>query len=235
MLEDIAILTGGTAIGGETGIRLEGVRVEDLGRARRVTVDKENTTIVDGAGSYKAIEGRIKQLRGQIEATTSDYDREKLQERLAKIAGGVAVIRVGAATETEMKEKVTCVENALKLTRAAVEDGIVAGGGIALLRAGRTLRALASSAQPGAAIVMRACEEPLRQIAASAGLEEEGAVKSALGNANTCYGLNVVTGEWQDLVAAGIVDSAKVTCLALEVAAAEGVSFLTSETAAFEA
>jgi chaperonin GroEL len=151
------------------------------------------------------------------------------------LAGGVAVIRVAAATETEMKEKIARAEDALKLARATVDDGVVPGGGIALLRASRTLSALAGNAQPGAAIVMRACEEPFREMAATAGLEEEDAVMTAVGNANTCYGLNVVTGEWQDLVAAGIVDSAKVTCLALEVAATEAVSFLTSETAAFEA
>src|SRR5512144_867289 len=167
MLEDIGILTGGKAIMEETGIKLEGVRLEDLGRAKRITVDKDNTTIVDGAGSQKAIEGRIKQLRGQIEETTSDYDREKLQERLAKLAGGVAVIKVGAATETEMKEKKARVEDALHATRAAVEEGIVPGGGVALLRAGKALANLQvadGDEQLGMEIVRRACQEPVRQI-----------------------------------------------------------------------
>ncbi len=166
MLEDIAILTGGKSIMEETGIKLEGVRLEDLGRAKRVTVDKDNTTIVDGAGTQKAIEGRIKQLRAQIDETTSDYDREKLQERLAKLAGGVAVIKVGAATETEMKEKKARVEDALHATRAAVEEGIVPGGGVALLRASKALAdlKLEGDEQIGVNIVKRACEEPLRQI-----------------------------------------------------------------------
>src|SRR5690242_2525839 len=166
MLDDIAILTGGKSIMEETGIKLEGVRLEDLGRAKRVTVDKDNTTIVDGAGTQKAIEGRIKQLRAQIDETTSDYDREKLQERLAKLAGGVAVIKVGAATETEMKEKKARVEDALHATRAAVEEGIVPGGGVALLRASKKLSSLKLEGDEavGVAIVKRACEEPLRQI-----------------------------------------------------------------------
>ena len=171
MLEDIAILTGGKAIMEETGIKLEGVQLEDLGRAKRVTVDKDNTTIVDGAGTQKAIEGRIKQLRAQIEETTSDYDREKLQERLAKLAGGVAVIKVGAATETEMKEKKARVEDALHATRAAVEEGIVPGGGVALLRAAKALNGLKvdGDEQIGVNIIRRACEEPLRQIVAQLG------------------------------------------------------------------
>ena len=166
MLEDIAILTGGKAIMEETGIKLEGVQLEDLGRAKRVTVDKDNTTIIDGAGEQKDIEGRIKQLRAQIEETTSDYDREKLQERLAKLAGGVAVIKVGAATETEMKEKKARVEDALHATRAAVEEGIVPGGGVALLRAAIALEDLKldGDEQIGVNIVRRACEEPVRQI-----------------------------------------------------------------------
>ena len=173
MLEDIGILTGGKAIMEETGIKLEGVRLEDLGRAKRVTVDKDNTTIVDGAGSQKSIEGRIKQLRAQIDETTSDYDREKLQERLAKLAGGVAVIKVGAATETEMKEKKARVEDALHATRAAVEEGIVPGGGVALLRASKALIdfKLAGDEQIGVSIVKRACEEPLRQIVQNSGTE----------------------------------------------------------------
>ena len=173
MLEDIAILTGGKSIMEETGIKLEGVQLEDLGRAKRVTVDKDNTTIVDGNGSQKAIEGRIKQLRTQIDETTSDYDREKLQERLAKLAGGVAVIKVGAATETEMKEKKARVEDALHATRAAVEEGIVPGGGVALLRAAKALEGLKADGdeQIGVNIMRRACEEPLRQIVLNSGTE----------------------------------------------------------------
>src|ERR1700689_2851480 len=174
MLEDIAILTGGKAIFEETGIKLEGVKLDDLGKAKRVTVDKDNTTIIDGAGQAKAIEGRIKQLRTQIDETTSDYDREKLQERLAKLAGGVAVIKVGAATETEMKEKKARVEDALHATRAAVEEGIVPGGGVALIRALAStdkLEGLSEEQQIGVSIVRRACEEPCRQIATNAGKE----------------------------------------------------------------
>src|SRR6266700_6110036 len=173
MLEDIGILTGGKAIMEETGIKLEGVRLDDLGRAKRVTVDKDNTTLIDGAGQHKTIEGRIKQLRTQIDDTTSDYDREKLQERLAKLAGGVAVIKVGAATETEMKEKKARVEDALHATRAAVEEGIVPGGGVALLRAAAALNSLKTQGdeQIGVNIIKRACEEPLRQITANAGYE----------------------------------------------------------------
>ncbi len=173
MLDDIAVLTGGKSIMEETGIKLEGVRLEDLGRAKRVTVDKDNTTIVDGAGTQKAIEGRIKQLRAQIDETTSDYDREKLQERLAKLAGGVAVIKVGAATETEMKEKKARVEDALHATRAAVEEGIVPGGGVALLRAGKVLQTLKAEGdeQIGIDIIRKATEEPLRQISGNAGFE----------------------------------------------------------------
>src|SRR5947209_7638264 len=173
MLEDIAILTGGKAIFEETGIKLEGVKLDDLGRAKRVSIDKDNTTIVDGAGASAAIAGRIKQLRTQIDETTSDYDREKLQERLAKLAGGVAVIKVGAATETEMKEKKARVEDALHATRAAVEEGIVPGGGVALLRAASGLedQKLPGDEQMGLKIVRRACEEPMRQIVLNAGLE----------------------------------------------------------------
>src|SRR6202521_4114096 len=173
MLDDIAILTGGKSIMEETGIKLEGVRLDDLGRAKRVTVDKDNTTIVDGGGAAKNIEGRIKQLRAQIDETTSDYDREKLQERLAKLAGGVAIIKVGAATETEMKEKKARVEDALHATRAAVEEGIVPGGGVALLRAAKVLKdmKLPGDEQIGVNIVRRACEEPVRQIVYNAGLE----------------------------------------------------------------
>ena len=189
----------------ETGIKLEGVRLEDLGRAKRVTVDKDNTTIVDGAGSQKAIEGRIKQLRAQIDETTSDYDREKLQERLAKLAGGVAVIKVGAATETEMKEKKARVEDALHATRAAVEEGIVPGGGVALLRASKALDdlKLEGDEQIGVNIVKRACEEPLRQIVSNSGTEGAIVVDKVRENGNPNFGYNAATDTYEDLVAVG--------------------------------
>ncbi len=231
MLEDIAILTGGKAIMEETGIKLEGVRLEDLGRAKRVTVDKDNTTIVEGAGSQKAIEGRIKQLRAQIEETTSDYDREKLQERLAKLAGGVAVIKVGAATETEMKEKKARVEDALHATRAAVEEGIVPGGGVALLRASAALEKLKLNGdeQIGADIVKRACEEPLRQIAQNAGFEGAIVVEKIRVNENPNYGFNAETGQYEDLVQSGVIDPTKVARTALQNAASIAALMLTTE------
>jgi len=231
MLEDIAILTGGKAIMEETGIKLEGVRLEDLGRAKRVTVDKDNTTIVDGAGSQKSIEGRIKQLRTQIEETTSDYDREKLQERLAKLAGGVAVIKVGAATETEMKEKKARVEDALHATRAAVEEGIVPGGGVALLRASKALSSLSMSGdeQIGVDIIRRACQEPLRQITGNAGYEGAIVTEKVLANENPNYGFNAATGQYEDLVAAGVIDPAKVTRSALQNASSISALMLTTE------
>ncbi len=231
MLEDIAILTGGKAIMEETGIKLEGVRLEDLGRAKRVTVDKDNTTIVDGAGSPKAIEGRIKQLRAQIEETTSDYDREKLQERLAKLAGGVAVIRVGAATETEMKEKKARVEDALHATRAAVEEGIVPGGGVALLRASAALENLKMQGdeQIGVDIVKRACEEPLRQIVANAGYEGAIAVERIRASDNPNFGFNAETCVYEDLVQAGVIDPTKVARTALQNAASIAALMLTTE------
>ena len=231
MLEDVAVLTGGKAIMEETGIKLEGVKLEDLGRAKRVTVDKDNTTIVDGAGSPKAIEGRIKQLRAQIDETTSDYDREELQERLAKLAGGVAVIKVGAATETEMKEKKARVEDALHATRAAVEEGIVPGGGVALLRAGRALLAfkLAGDEQIGVDIVRRACEEPLRQIVGNAGVEGAIVAEKVRNNENPNYGYNAQTDEYEDLVASGVIDPTKVTRTALQNAASIAALMLTTE------
>jgi len=231
MLEDIAILTGGKAIMEETGIKLEGVRLDDLGRAKRITVDKDNTTIVDGAGSQKAIEGRIKQLRAQIEETTSDYDREKLQERLAKLAGGVAVIRVGAATETEMKEKKARVEDALHATRAAVEEGIVPGGGVALLRAATALESLkvTGDEQIGVDIVKRACEEPLRQIVGNAGYEGAIAVERIRGNDNLNFGFNAETCVYEDLVSAGVIDPTKVARTALQNAASIAALMLTTE------
>jgi chaperonin GroEL len=231
MLEDISILTGGKAIFEETGIKLEGVRLEDLGRAKRVTIDKDNTTIVDGNGDQKAIEGRIKQIRAQIEETTSDYDREKLQERLAKLAGGVAVIKVGAATETEMKEKKARVEDALHATRAAVEEGIVAGGGVVMLRAAKALSGVKGEGdeQIGINIIRRACEEPVRQIVGNAGFEGAIVVEKILNNKNANYGFNAATGEYQDLVEAGVIDPAKVTRSALQNASSIAALMLTTE------
>jgi chaperonin GroEL len=231
MLEDISILTGGKAIMEETGIKLEGVRLEDLGRAKRVTVDKDNTTIVDGAGSQKSIEGRIKQLRTQIEETTSDYDREKLQERLAKLAGGVAVIRVGAATETEMKEKKARVEDALHATRAAVEEGIVPGGGVALLRAGKVLAGVKADGdeQIGIDIIRRATEEPLRQISGNAGYEGAVVIEKVRANDDTNFGFNAASGQFEDLVKSGVIDPTKVTRSALQHAASISSLMLTTE------
>jgi chaperonin GroEL len=231
MLEDIAILTGGKSIMEETGIKLEGVRLEDLGRAKRVTVDKDNTTIVDGGGSQKHIEGRIKQLRAQIDETTSDYDREKLQERLAKLAGGVAVIKVGAATETEMKEKKARVEDALHATRAAVEEGIVPGGGVALLRASKALASLKMDGdeQIGVNIVRRACEEPLRQIVSNSGTEGAIVVEKIRENANANFGFNAQTDTYEDLVSTGVIDPTKVTRSALQNAASIASLMLTTE------
>src|ERR1700720_579362 len=232
MLDDIAILTGGKSIMEETGIKLEGVKLEDLGRAKRITVDKDNTTIVDGAGDPKAIEGRIKQLRAQIEETTSDYDREKLQERLAKLAGGVAIIRVGAATETEMKEKKARVEDALHATRAAVEEGIVPGGGVALLRAASVLDGLKSGENDekiGINIVRRACEEPVRQIVGNGGWEGAIVIEKIRANKDANYGFNAATGGYEDLVKAGVIDPTKVTRSALQNAASISALMLTTE------
>ena len=231
MLEDIAILTGGKAIFEETGIKLEGVRLEELGRAKRVSIDKDNTTIVDGAGSDADIQGRIKQLRTQIDETTSDYDREKLQERLAKLAGGVAVIKVGAATETEMKEKKARVEDALHATRAAVEEGIVPGGGVALLRAAKALAALTlpGDEQIGVNIIKRACEEPIRQIVNNAGVEGSIIIAKIRENDNPHFGYNAQTEVYEDLVASGVIDPAKVTRSALQNAASIAGLMLTTE------
>jgi chaperonin GroEL len=231
MLEDIAVLTGGRLISEDLGIKLENIKLEDLGRAKRVTIDKENTTIVEGEGKKADIQGRVAQIRRQIEETTSDYDREKLQERLAKLAGGVAVINVGAATETEMKEKKARVEDALHATRAAVEEGIVAGGGVALLRAQKALdnvKNLEGDEKVGVAIVRRAVEEPTRQLADNAGREgalvvEE--VKKRKGN----EGYDVSADEYTDLVKAGIVDPTKVTRTALQNAASIAGLLLTTE------
>ncbi len=231
MLEDIGILTGGKSIMEETGIKLEGVKLEDLGRAKRVTVDKDNTTIIDGAGTQKHIEGRIKQLRAQIDETTSDYDREKLQERLAKLAGGVAVIKVGAATETEMKEKKARVEDALHATRAAVEEGIVPGGGVALLRASKALNnlTLEGDEQIGVNIVKRACEEPVRQIVHNSGTEGAVVIGKIRENDNPNFGYNAYTEQYEDLVAAGVIDPTKVTRTALQNAASISSLMLTTE------
>ncbi len=231
MLEDIAILTGGKSIMEETGIKLEGVRLEDLGRAKRVTVDKDNTTIVDGGGKEKDIQGRIKQLRAQIDETTSDYDREKLQERLAKLAGGVAVVKVGAATETEMKEKKARVEDALHATRAAVEEGIVPGGGVALLRASKALLSLKleGDEQIGVDIVRRSCEEPLRQIVSNSGTEGAIVVGKVRESDNPNYGYNAATDVYEDLVAAGVIDPTKVTRSALQNASSIASLMLTTE------
>ncbi len=231
MLDDIAVLTGGKSIMEETGIKLEGVRLEDLGRAKRVTVDKDNTTIVDGAGTQKAIEGRIKQLRAQIDETTSDYDREKLQERLAKLAGGVAVIKVGAATETEMKEKKARVEDALHATRAAVEEGIVPGGGVALLRAGKVLQTLKADGdeQIGIDIIRKATEEPLRQISGNAGFEGAIVIEKVRQSDEANFGFNAATGAFEDLVKAGVIDPTKVTRSALQHAASISALMLTTE------
>ncbi|MGA2143794.1 MAG: chaperonin GroEL [Bryobacteraceae bacterium] len=231
MLEDIAVLTGGKALMEETGIKLEGVRLEDLGKAKRVTVDKDNTTIVDGAGNPKAIEGRIKQLRAQIDETTSDYDREKLQERLAKLAGGVAVVRVGAATETEMKEKKARVEDALHATRAAVEEGIVPGGGVALLRAAKALSSLelGGDEQIGVNIVKRAAEEPLRQIVLNSGTEGAIVVEKVRNHENPNFGYNAATDTYEDLVVSGVIDPTKVTRTALQNAASIASLMLTTE------
>jgi len=231
MMEDIAILTGGKSIMEETGIKLEGVKLEDLGSAKRVTIDKDNTTIVDGGGTPKAIEGRIKQLRAQIEETTSDYDREKLQERLAKLAGGVAIIKVGAATETEMKEKKARVEDALHATRAAVEEGIVPGGGVALLRAAKKLAGLKADGdeQIGIDIIKRACEEPIRQIVNNAGVEGAIIIGKIRENDNAHFGYNAQTDVYEDLVKSGVIDPAKVTRSALQNAASIAGLMLTTE------
>jgi chaperonin GroEL len=230
MLEDIAILTGAEVITEEMGLKLENTKLSQLGRARRVVVDKDSTTIIDGAGDADAIKARIKQLKSEIETTDSDFDREKLQERLAKLAGGVAVIKVGAATETEMKEKKHRVEDAVQATRAALEEGIVPGGGVALLNAATaiTLDKLESDERTGAQIVVRALEEPIRQLAANAGMEGS-VVVSEVRSAQPGHGLNVDTGEIEDLVKTGIIDPTMVTRSALQNAASIAKNILTTE------
>jgi chaperonin GroEL len=230
MLDDIAILTGGKVISEDLGVKLESVTLNDLGTAKTVTIDKDNTTIVDGGGNRKDLEGRVKQIRIQIDETTSDYDREKLQERLAKLVGGVAVIHVGAATETEMKEKKARVEDALNATRAAVEEGIVPGGGVALLRAGKALDKLTldGEEQSGVTLVRRALEEPIRQIANNAGAEGSVVVEKVKDQKGG-FGFNAETGKYEDLMKAGIIDPTKVTRFALQNASSVAALLLTTE------
>jgi len=230
MLKDIAVLTGGQAITEDLGLKLENVTLKDLGRAKRITVDKDNTTIVEGAGKKADIEARVKQIRVQIEETTSDYDREKLQERLAKLVGGVAVVKVGAATESEMKEKKARVEDALHATRAAVEEGIVPGGGVALIRALSSLDSLKFSddRQYGVNIIRRAAEEPLRQIASNAGVDGS-IVVDKVKNGKGAFGFNAATEEYEDLVKAGVIDPTKVVRAALQNAASVASLMLTTE------
>jgi chaperonin GroEL len=242
MLEDIAVLTGGKVISEDLGIKLENVMLEDLGSARRVNLDKETTTIIDGSGDRKDLQARVKTLKAQIEDTSSDYDREKLQERLAKLVGGVAIIRVGAATETELKEKKARVEDAMNATRAAVEEGIVPGGGVVLIRAAKALEKFklfegSDEAEPtgdpdeqiGVNIVRRALEEPLRQIVANAGKEGAVIVERVRSEKNPNFGYNAETETFEDLVAAGVIDPAKVTRCALQNAASIAGLLLTTE------
>ena len=230
MLEDIAVLTGGKAMTEDLGLKLENVRIEDLGKAKKVTIDKDNTTIIEGEGTHKAIEGRVKQIRAQIEDTTSDYDREKLQERLAKLVGGVAVIKVGAATETEMKEKKARVEDAMHATKAAVEEGIVAGGGVALLRTLKNLEGLKADGDQaiGVNIIKRALEEPLRWIATNAGQEGSIVVQTVKGKKDN-EGFNAQSEKYEDLIKAGVIDPTKVVRTALQNAGSIASLLLTTE------
>jgi chaperonin GroEL len=230
MLEDISILTGGQVITEDLGIKLENMTLNDLGTAKRINIDKDNTIIVDGGGSRKALEGRVKQIRTQIDDTTSDYDREKLQERLAKLIGGVAVINVGAATETEMKEKKDRVEDALNATRAAVEEGIVPGGGVAFIRAMKALEKtkLPGEEQLGVNLIKRALEEPVRQIANNAGFEGSVVVQEVI-NGKDAYGFNAETGQYEDLIKSGVIDPTKVTRFALQNAASVAGLLMTTE------
>jgi chaperonin GroEL len=230
MLEDIATLTGGKLISEDMGAKLENATIDDLGKAKRITIDKDNTTIIDGAGSREDIEGRVKQIRVQIEETTSDYDREKLQERLAKLVGGVAVIRVGAATETEMKEKKARVEDALNATRAAVEEGIVPGGGVAYLRTLGALDGLKLSGdeQIGVSIVKKALEEPLRLIAQNAGMEGSIVVEKVK-EKKGAFGFNARTEKYEDMIGAGVIDPTKVARFALQNAASVASLMLTTQ------
>jgi chaperonin GroEL len=230
MLQDMAILTGGHVIAEELGLKLENVTVKDLGKAKRIQIDKDNTTIIDGAGSKKDIEGRCAEIRNQVEDTSSDYDREKLQERLAKLVGGVAVVKVGAATETEMKERKARVEDALHATRAAVEEGIVAGGGVALIRSLKALDGLKASdeQQAGINIIRRAAEAPLRFIAENAGLEGSIVVDKVMGMKGA-QGFNAASEEYGDMIAAGVIDPTKVVRTALQNASSVASLLLTTE------
>jgi chaperonin GroEL len=231
MLEDIAVLTGGKAITEDLGIKLENIKIEDLGKAKKVTITKDNTTIVEGAGGQKDIEGRVKQIRAQVEETTSDYDREKLQERLAKLVGGVAVIKVGAATETEMKEKKARVEDAMHATKAAVEEGIVPGGGVALIRAAKALDnlKLEGDQKVGVELIRKAIEEPLRWIATNAGQEGSIVVARVKESKNAGEGYNAATDTYEDMVAAGVIDPTKVVRSALQNASSIASLLLTTE------
>jgi chaperonin GroEL len=230
MLEDIAILTGGIVISEEAGFKLENTTMDSLGKAKRVVIDKENTTIIEGAGKAEDIKGRISLIRKQIDETTSDYDREKLQERLAKLAGGVAVLKIGAATETEMKEKKARVEDALHATRAAVEEGVVAGGGVALIRAAVTLDSLKLEGDEkiGVDIIKRACEEPLRMIATNAG-KEASVIANEVKKGKGAYGYNAYSDVFEDMLTAGVIDPTKVTRSALENASSIASLILTTE------
>jgi chaperonin GroEL len=236
MLEDIAILTGGEVITEELGLKLENTKLDQLGKARKVVIDKDSTTIIDGAGDPEGIKGRIKQLKAEVENTDSDFDREKLQERLAKLAGGVAVVKVGAATETEMKEKKHRVEDALQATKAALEEGIGPGGGVALLNAISSIKAddLEGDERTGAQIIVRALEEPVRQLAENAGLEGS-VVVDKVRSSKPGEGLNVVTGQIEDLVKSGIIDPTMVTRSALQNAASIAKNILTTEAIVAEA
>ncbi|HRI53234.1 MAG TPA: chaperonin GroEL, partial [Pseudomonadota bacterium] len=231
MLKDIAILTGGQAVTDDLGLKLENLTVKDMGRAKRVTIDKDNSTIIDGAGKKPDIDARVKQIRAQIAETTSDYDREKLQERLAKLVGGVAVIKVGAATETEMKEKKARVEDALHATRAAVEEGIVPGGGVALLRAQSVLDQLKLSVeqQYGVAIIRRSIEEPMRWIAQNGGVEGSIVVNRVREGKTAAFGYNAASDKYEDLLEAGVIDPTKVVRTALQNAASVASLMLTTE------
>jgi chaperonin GroEL len=237
MLEDIAVLTGGKVISEDLGVKLESVKLEDLGSAKRVVIDKDSTTVIDGAGDPAALQSRVKTLKAQIEDSTSDYDREKLQERLAKLVGGVAVIKVGAATETELKEKKARVEDAMHATRAAVEEGIVPGGGVALVRAAKVLDKFRANEegegdqdeQIGVNIVRRALEEPLRQIVSNAGKEGAVIVEKIRENKKESYGFNAATEQFEDLVESGVIDPAKVTRTALQNASSIAGLMLTTE------
>jgi chaperonin GroEL len=231
MLQDIAILTGGKAVTEDLGIKMESIGIQDLGRAKKITIDKDNTTIVEGYGEEAAIQGRVKEIRGQMEKTTSDYDREKLQERLAKLVGGVAVIKVGAATETEMKEKKARVEDAVHATRAALEEGIVPGGGVALVRCVKALDdlKLEGDEQIGVTIVKRALEEPLRQIVQNAGTEGAVILGRIKESKDTNFGYNAQSDQFEDLVNAGVIDPTKVTRTALQNAGSIAALMLTTE------